>query len=261
MSYRAIASQANQTESPVRLMNVLNNTEENFNQRLHVPDSYPGLIINLGAPLVVEMDDGTSAELPQVFFGRLFSARIKRIRVTGPHQCISFDLFAWGSRVLVGEHIDLASNPIVLLDGIWKDLAQRLVTVFHQRGAVETLAELEQFVADQHRRKRLEVTPVRTAMESLYASNGQFNLTDLADGSALSPSQLERQFKYHTGVSPKMLARLIRLDAVLEGLHDVPARQMTHLAHRFGYSDQAHFIHELKAFTGYTPSQYLSARG
>jgi len=35
-----------------------------------------------------------------------------------------------------------------------------------------------------------------------------------------------------------------------------PDAGLTELAHECGYSDQAHFIKEFKAFTGKTPTQY-----
>ncbi len=257
MPYRTFMSQPDLVESPVRYMGVVDETEETFNQHLHV-DSYSGLIINLGAPLAIEMDDGSLTELPKVFFKRAPFSAIRKVRATGPARCIGFDMFAWGSRVLVDEHVDLTANPIVSLDGIWNDLAQRLVSTFQQRGGPEALAELAQFTDDMSKSKRPGVAPVRATMDALYATNGQFNLAELASEAALSPSQLERQFKYHTGVTPKMLARLIRLDAVLHSLREAPARPMTQVAHHFGYVDQAHFIHEMKAFSGYTPSQYLA---
>ncbi len=259
MPYRTFNSQPNLIESPIRFMGAVDETQEKFNQHLHL-DSYSCLIISFGAPLAVEMNDGRLIELPRVFFKRAVFSTIRKVRATGPAQCIGFDMFAWGSRALVDEHVDLASNQIVPLDGIWEDLAQQLVSTFHQRGAPEALAELEQFMDDLRRRKQPGVASVRATMDALYATNGQFNLTELANQAALSPSQLERQFKYHTGVSPKRLARLIRLDGALHSLHEAPAHQMAQLAHRFGFVDQAHFIHEMKAFSGYTPSQYLAAR-
>jgi AraC-like DNA-binding protein len=257
MAYRTFITQPNLIETPIRFMGTVDETQESFNRHLHI-DSYSGLIISFGAPLAIEMDDGRLHELPRVFFKRVDFGGIRQMRATGHAQAIGFDLFAWGSRVLVDEHVDLAANAIVPLDGLWHDLADHLVATFQQRGASEALNELAQFTDDRRKRKQIGLAPVRVTMDTLYAGNGQFNLTELSSQAALSPSQLERQFKYHTGVSPKILARLIRLDGALHSLRDAPVRQMTQVARRFGFTDQAHFIHEMKAFSGYTPRQYLA---
>ena len=37
-----------------------------------------------------------------------------------------------------------------------------------------------------------------------------------------------------------------------------PKANLTDLAYEFGYSDQAHFIHDFKAFTNKTPSEYAA---
>jgi AraC-like DNA-binding protein len=38
-----------------------------------------------------------------------------------------------------------------------------------------------------------------------------------------------------------------------------PDANLTELAYEFGYADQAHFIHDFKAFTNKTPSEYAAA--
>ena len=39
-----------------------------------------------------------------------------------------------------------------------------------------------------------------------------------------------------------------------------PDESLTALAHEFGYTDQAHFIHDFREFTGLRPSDYLGLR-
>jgi len=74
----------------------------------------------------------------------------------------------------------------------------------------------------------------------------------------LSPSQLERRFRQLTGVSPKTFARLVRFEAVRDSLFMDPAYPPAKVAHDFGYTDQAHFIHDFKAFAGRTPGALMA---
>jgi AraC-like DNA-binding protein len=74
----------------------------------------------------------------------------------------------------------------------------------------------------------------------------------------LSIRQLQRQFDETTGVSPKTLARTIRFEAIRERLMFDPNANLTELAYEFGYTDQAHFIKDFRAFTDKTPSEFVN---
>src|SRR5262249_19763083 len=74
----------------------------------------------------------------------------------------------------------------------------------------------------------------------------------------MSARQLERQFDDATGVSPKTLARTIRFESIRSRLMFEPNANLTDLAYEFGYADQAHFIHDFKAFTNKMPSEFAA---
>src|SRR5262249_10682930 len=96
------------------------------------------------------------------------------------------------------------------------------------------------------------------AANLLYHSKGQFRVAELADRCHMSARQLERQFDTATGVSPKALARSIRFESIRSRLMFEPNANLTDLAYEFGYSDQAHFIHDFKDFTNKTPSEFAA---
>lgn len=70
----------------------------------------------------------------------------------------------------------------------------------------------------------------------------------------LSPRQLQRRFIDQVGLTPKLYARTVRFDAVLDARERNPHLTWTTLAHRFGYFDQAHLLRDAHAFTGMPPS-------
>nr|WP_246347860.1 helix-turn-helix domain-containing protein [Brevundimonas variabilis] len=73
----------------------------------------------------------------------------------------------------------------------------------------------------------------------------------------LSPRQLQRRFIEQVGLSPKLYARTVRFDAVLEARRKDPSLSWTDLAHRHGYFDQAHLLRDAHAFTGLPPSSLI----
>jgi AraC-like DNA-binding protein len=259
VSERMFVSRPNLGSSSVRYFGVLEEPAASFNRRIHMPDSHPGILINLGSPFIVETADGRRIELPRVFFGGIQNSLL-RVQATGTCRYIGLDMHAWGTRFFIGDQVNLAETPIVPLGGIWEDFAQTLEATFQRQSEGAALTLLDQFVSELHQRQQFDVTTVRTALDVLYATDGQFKLHELADRCYLSPSQLERQFKYFIGVTPKTFARAVRLDAILVALLDTPARQMTHLAHRFGFTDQAHFIHDFRSLMGCTPGEFLASR-
>ncbi|MDX5378436.1 MAG: helix-turn-helix domain-containing protein, partial [Halomonas sp.] len=70
--------------------------------------------------------------------------------------------------------------------------------------------------------------------------------------------RLERLFQRHVGLTPKHYARLLRVAHSRELIKQGEATaSLTDTAFAAGYFDQAHFIHDFKAVTDYTPGGYL----
>jgi AraC-like DNA-binding protein len=69
---------------------------------------------------------------------------------------------------------------------------------------------------------------------------------------------LSRKFSSSIGISPKQLAKIIRLQATLKTLLNKDVSKLTDLAYENEYFDQAHFIKDFKEFTGLTPKAFYS---
>jgi AraC-like DNA-binding protein len=81
-------------------------------------------------------------------------------------------------------------------------------------------------------------------------------VADLADELGLSGRYFNQLFKEHVGMSPKVFCRVRRFQAVLARVQRVVSPDWADIAAANGYYDQAHFIHEFKAFSGLTPVAY-----
>jgi transcriptional regulator GlxA family with amidase domain len=67
-------------------------------------------------------------------------------------------------------------------------------------------------------------------------------------------------FRNEVGMTPKLFCRVQRFRDVVVGINDIAAVDWVDLALSFGYTDQSHFIHEFREFSGLRPSEYLSLR-
>lgn len=88
----------------------------------------------------------------------------------------------------------------------------------------------------------------------LITKNNNFTVDALAKELAISNSSLFRLFKNHLGQNPKSYLDTIRFR---NSLNDVLKNQkiLTDIAHLNEYFDQAHFINNFKAFSGYSPTE------
>lgn len=73
-----------------------------------------------------------------------------------------------------------------------------------------------------------------------------------------SKSTLLRKFVKRTGVSPKTLARIVRLDYLWAKIRDENAVDYQSLVFDGNYFDQSHFINDFKAIIGETPGYFFN---
>lgn len=72
----------------------------------------------------------------------------------------------------------------------------------------------------------------------------------------LSDRRFREAFRAQVGVPPKLYQRIQRFRAAVHQASETREPNWTRLAQDCGYFDQAHFVHDFKAFSGFTPSQY-----
>jgi AraC-like DNA-binding protein len=239
----------------VKFFWTMEQSQDEYNRYPIGPDSFVELILNCGAPLGIELENGARVEMPRAMVNGL-QMKPLRLYATGDAQFVAVRLYAWAVRSFI--NLPATCNlPIVPLDARWQNFAQTFAAVVRHNGYQEAIDCLQQFILDQ-RRPHPDALPIYSAGESLYSVDGQLEISELVARSYLSPRQFERRFKYFTGVTPKIYARLIRFDAVRTSLFNNPYHSIAALAQDFGFTDQAHLIHEFKAFTTRTPGEFAT---
>jgi AraC-like DNA-binding protein len=98
------------------------------------------------------------------------------------------------------------------------------------------------------------------AAEYIRLRDGLIRTDDLAGKVFISNRQLEREFKSKIGITPKQYIRISRLNAVNRQLQNREFESLTSISYHYGFADQAHFIREFKAFSGFSPTRFLKGR-
>jgi CheY-like chemotaxis protein len=94
-------------------------------------------------------------------------------------------------------------------------------------------------------------------MSTIEARMGEadFSVSELADEMAMSTSQLTRKLRALIDQAPGQLIRSVRLQRAAD-LVAAGAGNISTIAYRVGFSDQAHFTRTFKRHMGMTPSEY-----
>jgi AraC-like DNA-binding protein len=219
------------------------------------PDACVELIFNFGSPYI--QNDSTRRELPKVCLIGLLSKPL-RLQANGLVKIVAARFYAWGALAFFENAADANSATPVDIKRIWRQAVQRIAAHVEAEEHSKAVEVIEDFLIGQRLKTLFDPERVRAAAKLLYHTKGQFRVAELADYCNLSVRQLQRQFDETTGVSPKTLARTIRFEAIRERLMFHPDVNLTDLAYEFGYTDQAHFIKDFKAFTDKTPSEFVN---
>ena len=85
-------------------------------------------------------------------------------------------------------------------------------------------------------------------------------IADVAAEVGVSHAHLDREFRRVVGLSPRALARILRLRRMLDGIDVHSDVNWTSVASAWGWFDQSHFIRDFRRHTGVTPSGYVAAQ-
>src|SRR5215471_8810226 len=152
----------------------LEQDQESYNREEFVPDSYTEVVINVGAPLLLEMENGL-LELPRAFVNPIQNKPL-RFRAAGFCQMISMKLYPWAVKPILNIDSDPSSVHVIGLDAEWQRFADDLTRIVARRGYTEAIYRYLEYVCDIAYRHKHDVMPIRNAGHLLYRSHGQIRM-------------------------------------------------------------------------------------
>lgn len=110
------------------------------------------------------------------------------------------------------------------------------------------------------RRNRRRASPARVQRALAFLACGRTGLSVQAVAHSLGMTErtLHRDLVAWTGLRPKLLARIFRVQRALRLIRSRRMPLIT-VAHEIGYSDQAHMTRDLQRVTGFGPSEIRAA--
>lgn len=220
-----------------------------------LPDGAVHLIFNVG-----DLQRGErGAELRCSVMGA--TCEPTRIVLDGALEQVCVRLRIGAAAAVLGVPVAEVTDHGVALDALWGAAAGE--TIDRIAAAPDRAARVAVVAATlRDRIRRAEAPPpaVLEAVRRIGARAGGVRVAALAAQLGVGERRLQQLFAAHVGLSPKATCRLARFRAVLARFRRAPRRSWIETALEAGFYDQAHLVHELRAFTGLTPGE-LARRG
>jgi len=167
-----------------------------------------------------------------------------------------------GATAFLGLPADQLRDQVVELDAIWGggawELRERLLQA---KGASAKFQLLEQFLLNLLRRDSSRSTRqgrISWALERFLEEPHALSIRAVAEQVGMSHKHFIEQFRRQVGLTPKLFCRVQRFQQVLTKITSRQSVEWADIACACGYFDQAHFVHDFRAFAGLNPTAYLS---
>jgi AraC-like DNA-binding protein len=153
-------------------------------------------------------------------------------------------------------------NASVTLDELWGEKrARRLLELLSEAKTVDQKFQLlERWLMWIAGRPLKHHAAVSLALKEFQADPGLYTSARIARETNLSQRRFIELFRDEVGMTPKLFCRVQRFQNVITTIQDRAAVDWVDLALSLGYSDQSHFIHDFREFSGLSPSEYLGLR-
>jgi len=182
------------------------------------------------------------------------------IEPTGFVKTFAVRFYPYGFANFVSEPISSLANketPINQLFGIENtdDFEQKIIKA---ENTEQRISITKKFLLDRLNDEKTINRIVKNTIDSLMSTNGNASINSILKNDLSKRRQLERNFKKQIGVSPKQLGKVIRLQTALKMLLDPKSENLTDIAYKSEYFDQAHFIKDFREFTGINPKEFVN---
>ena len=226
-----------------------------------MPDGCVSFIINLAEDETRLYDPDDISKVTKFSACSLSGPQTKSFVIdTDEQTCVIGASFRAGGAVpFLGLPSDEVYNEHMDLEDIWgvcaHELRERVLEAPTPRAKLRVLelALLERAAG------MFDGQPVvEYAVDNFLARPATAKIALVAGKTGFSTRRFIELFKQHVGMTPKLFCRVRRFQKVLRQITSGKPINWTGVALDGGYFDQAHFIHDFRAFSGINPSKYLA---
>jgi AraC-like DNA-binding protein len=229
-----------------------------FVRRRELPSDRVVGIVNFGAPIrVLSPYDGWTDQ-PYGFLAGMYDT-FAVTETVGAQRGVQIDFSPVGAHLLWRVPMHAVSGRVVDLESFFGRAGALLwEALICASGWEERFALLDDFLLERLDDALSPVPSVTRALGRLRASGGTVRVDELASELGCSRRHLSAGFREQVGISPKLLARILRFQRAVALAGRGPG--WAEIAVRCGYYDQAHMVRDFQQFAGASPSEFAARR-
>jgi AraC-like DNA-binding protein len=132
------------------------------------------------------------------------------------------------------------------------DLTSQLMEA---RSGQEQMTLLTTFLVSRLKQEHARDPLVEESLRLIHTHIGSLHVRDLLNTFHLSERQFERRFAQAVGLTPQAYLRVKRFNAAIHLMKTRRFARLTDVAAALNFTDQSHFIRDIKTFSGMTPTR------
>lgn len=191
----------------------------------------------------------------------VFCALDERSAFTPPHEgtgglsaTFAIRFFAWTAVLFADAPLNGSINGRYPAEAFFRRLVKGLIPVLLTESTLtERIRSAEALLLTL-----LHSDATDAAVHHMLRTEGRCRMADVSAALAYSPRQLERRFDTALGVPPKTFASLMRYQLLWQSMVLSPHFDPLDAVDRFGYTDQAHLLHDFRRHHLMTPREALA---
>ena len=210
--------------------------------RLVIPDTCMDIIIRVNYS-----DNKLTASFCTMDENSYRSDKIKSEAVLSVFGC-------WSAVLFSSESFRNTKNKVYFPDNFFHGITAELTEIVLRFDTLhERAREAEKILIRRLDLGRMDFN-IMNVLNDIITYQCRMKISEIASKNVLSERRMERIFMENIGVSPKTLSNLIRYQLVWQEIVRGGA-DIFDMVEKYGYTDQAHLLHDFRLRHGMTPTQ------
>ena len=185
--------------------------------------------------------------------------------ITQPFQCVTegtptaigVELKPQALHTLLNIDVSELSDGVVELNAFSTDnLNEQLLNADNERDQIVAITQFLRTWADASPRAD---SLVAQSLRLIHENIGSMHVRHLLKILNVSERQFERRFGRAVGIPASLYLRIMRFQEAVRLMKAGRIERLSDMAYDLGYTDQSHFIKDVREFTGYTPKSLSHA--
>jgi AraC-like DNA-binding protein len=154
---------------------------------------------------------------------------------------------------------ELSTRVVDLADVLGNGVEPFIESLAETRSWAERFEALDDAILRHVADVPLGAPEIAWAWRELERTNGSVPIAALAEATGWSARRLIARFRDEVGVTPKLAARILRFERVVERIQEAQGHGWADIAYDCGYYDQSHLNRDFRQFAGTTPTAFVAA--